>query len=304
MSAKQVLANAKIQLEVKIEDVSHFRPRKGERDAECAIIRLSPTGHGPFFAKIFDEREDSVFISRGMANIRTAEKAAKTLLDQKKVEQAKAEAHESWPDYFGLNASVYLDFEEAVPGHRIPILVLRDPDESKTAGLLTTVLFDKDHSSSFAVRQSRDSWLRMVLARDKEEENTNHFLLLTVTSKESPIAIFHRLIDGKKLVATDYLLTDERRIIRREATITKEEWLEGEPLPEAPASFEEEALEEPEEEPSPDQMVDKSKQIDLTVGKNGKVETYCPKCDKIRRIGAKKLEKGQARCPKCNTLLE
>lgn len=292
MNEVQLLAgNARVELEVEVESLHHFRPRKGESSPEATVIQLSPVERGPYFAKILDEREDSVLISRGVANIRTAEKRVKSLLDQKKVEQAKTEARENWPEFFGLNASVLLDYEEVSSGRRHPVLILRDPENSENEGLLTAISFDKDYSSSFAVRQSRTSWLRMVLAR---EGDINHFLLLTLTSKESPITIFHRKIDGDVLVATDYLLADSRRIIRREATITKEEWLEGEPLPEAVASFEEETLEEPAEEQPPTPVV----------GKNGKVQVDCPECEKKVRVGAKKLATGQARCPKCKKIIE
>ena len=247
---ERVLAkNVKVELKVPVEDVWHFRPRRGEDGRECATIELSPTSKGgPYTARIYDEREDSVFISRGMANIRTAEKAAKSLLNQEKVGKAKTEAHTNWDEYFALNASVHLDYEEASPGRKQPVLVLRDPEESEEEGLLTTITFDKGPGASFSIRNPGDGWCRIVIARGKKDEQINHFLLLTVTSKESPINIFHRIIDHEKLVATDYILTDRRRIVRREATITKEEWLEGEPVPEAVASFEEEVPEPSDEQ--------------------------------------------------------
>jgi hypothetical protein len=245
---RQLAQNVKVVLEVEVESVRHFRPQRGKKDPECAIIQLSPTSKGPYFAKIYDERKDSTFISRGLANIRTAEKAAKSLLDQEKVKQAKDEAHEGWPEFFSRNASIWLDYEEVNPGRKQSVLILRDPEESEEEGLLTAVTFDKGSGASFAIRNLHDSsWLRTVLVRDKDGE-TSHFLILTVTSNKSPINIFHRVIDGKKLTATDYILSDTRRIVRREAKIIKEEWLEGEPFPEAIASSEEEDPSEHSEE--------------------------------------------------------
>jgi len=278
---RQLARNAKVILEVTVESIRHFRPKRGEKDPESAIITLSPTGEGPYFAKIYDERKNSTFISRALANLRTAEKTAKKYLDQDKVDKAKSEAHDGWPEFFGRNASIFLDYEESnTPGRKAPVLILRDPEESEEEGLLTAVTFDKCPGDVFAIRNLHDSWLRMVLDRDKVD-GTSHFLLLTVTSERSPVNIFHRTIDGKKLVATDYILTSKRRIVRREAEIIEEEWLEGEPFPEVIASFEEEAPDAPSEENLADSPVDpniaKAQAVqalkDLGVGKKRDRET-------------------------------
>jgi len=237
----EVLArNARVQLEVPAETLSYFRPRRGETGNEAAIIRLMAMTSSPYFAKIIDEREDSAFIAHGLANIRTAEKAAKSLLDQAKVDAAKTEANEVWPEFLGLNASVLLAFEKTAKGQR-PVLVFRDPEEVEEDGFLSAIAFDKDQFSSFAVRESNDSWIRNVVDREKD---VNHFLLVTVTSRQSPIVIFHREIKDGLLTATDILLSDERRIIRRIARVEEEVWLEGEPNDIAEKV-------EPEKEPEP-----------------------------------------------------
>lgn len=297
---KVLVRNAKVQLEVEVDDLHHFRPRRGEDGNECAIIQLSPTEKGPYFAKIYDEREDSVIISRGMANIRTAEKVARTLLDKDKVKKAKDEAHDSWPEFLALNASVYLDYEETNSGRKQPVLILRDPEGSEEDGLLTAIAFDKGPNSSFAIRDSRDSWLRMVLDRNKEERDS-HFLLVTVTSKESPIVVFHRSIDENYLVATDYILGNTRRIVRRQATIIKEIWLEGEPSPEVIASVEEEVLEEPIEV---EKISGEEEATTATpqVGHNGKTAVECPECGTNSRIGSKKV--GTTKCKTCDEVLQ
>lgn len=302
---RQIARNVKVVLEVPVETVRHFRPQRGKTDPECAVILLSTSGEGPYFAKIYDERENSTLISRGMANIKTAEKAAKSLLDQDKVKQAKDEAREGWPEYFGLNASIFLDYEEAsTSGRKVPVLILRDPEESEEEGLLTAVKFDKCPGDVFAIRNLNDSWIRMVLNRDKGD-GTSHFLILTVTSERSPVNIFHRTIDGANLIATDYILTDKRRIVRREAKITKEKWLEGEPLPEVIASFEEEAPDEHSEEesviPLAANPVKPTPVTPAAAKKNGNRVIVCGQCDKENTV--KKTAK-TAHCTKCKTVLD
>lgn len=292
----QLLArNAKIQLDAGIETLHHFRPRRGEEGNEAAIIRLSAIIGSYYAAKVFDEREDSVLISRGLAGIRTAEKAAKDYMDHQKVDEAIREAKKAWPEYLELNASISLAYE-TTKKRRHPVLVLRDPEEVEPDGLLTAIVFDKDIFSSFGTREAYGSWARTVLDYDSKE-NVNHFLLLTVTSNESPIVVFYREIKEGRLVATDYLLANERRIIRRTAQIETEEWLEGEPLPDTVVSFEEEIPEEPIESSEP------TTQAEHTVGANGKVQVECLVCEQTVRVGVKKLEKGQARCPKCKNLI-
>lgn len=221
----QVLAeNAKVQLgDVPVETLFHFRPRKGEPGHEATIIRLVAKTGSPYALKIIDEREDSVFISRTWANIRTAEITAKKLLDQKKVETAKKEASDLWPEYFGYNASVCLGYDQ---GRQV--LVLRDAEDVEIDGLLKATPLVKDTFSSFTVRQSGKSWMRDVLHLDSETK-TSYFLLVTITSKQSPIVVFHREIKDGIATMTDYLLADERRIVQRTARVEEEVWIEGEP---------------------------------------------------------------------------
>lgn len=273
-----LVKNARIDLDVGVEGLYHFRPHQGEPDIESAVIRLYPHGGGPHCVKILDQREDSVFISRGVANIRTAEKRARNLLDQNKVEQAKTEARENWAAYLSLPASVWLGHDEAKYTYGQPVLVFRDPEGEKTNGLVTSVVFDENVSSHFSTRQERYSWLDMAMCRDRDEQDICHLLFLTVTSENAFIGIYHREIDGQKLVATDYYLDDERRVIRREGQIANEEWLEGasrEPRPEAITSLEKEnevsgetvRVESPDVDPAqPEEDVGLLKEIGFTNG--------------------------------------
>lgn len=290
---RQIAQNVKVVLEVPVETIRHFRPQRGKTDPECAIILLSPTGEDPYFAKIYDERVNSTLISRGLANLRTAEKTAKKYLDQNKVDKARSEARDGWPEFFGHNASVWLDYEEAnTPGRKTPVLILRDPEESEEEGLLTAVTFDKCPGDVFAIRNLQDSWMRMVLFRDKGD-GTCHFLIVTVTSERSPVNIFHRTIDDKKLIATDYILTNKRRIVRREANITNEEWLEGEPFLEVIASFEEEAPDAPSEEVPTDSPANP---VSTAKKSNGSRVINCGQCSEDNTV--KKTAK-TAKCKKC-----
>lgn len=254
----EILArNARVQLNVPTETLSYFRPRRGDVGNEAAIIRLTAVEGSQYFAKIIDEREDSAYIARGLANIRLVEKAAQSLLDQTKVKAAKAEASEAWPEFLGLNASILLAFEETTKGRSHPVLVLRDPEEVEEDGFLSTITFDKDQFSSFTVRESNGSWIRSVVARE-EEENINHFLLITVTDRQSPIVIFHREIKDGLLTATDILLADERRIIRRVAKVEQEVWLEGGPNDDISVEVTAEEV-EPEKKPEPEPAPPKKK---------------------------------------------
>src|SRR3990167_6776297 len=124
----QLLArNVVVKLKTDVVNLGYFRPQRGQGGHQGAVIRLYPCEDAPHFLKIFDQRPDSVEIARGWSNLVAAEKKVKHVLDQEKVEVAKAEAREGWPEYFGLNASVYLDHEEAASGRHYPVIILREP---------------------------------------------------------------------------------------------------------------------------------------------------------------------------------
>lgn len=289
MNAEEMVLckNARVRLTVDLSKVFYFRPDRGKSAAE---IHLTPSANDdPHRLKIYDEREGSILVARKQANIRKAEKESKAFIDQTKIDTAKAEINEIWPERLNSNAAILLGFETIGKDQQMPILILRDAEEIEADGLLTATAFDKDEFSSFSTRAkynpTHENWVRMIMVQN-ENEKTAHFLLVTVTNKEAPITIFYREIKDEKWLATDYKLDHEKNAWQYSGIVESKVHLEGEPaaekmLPDPPA-----IIEVPIETPH----------------KNGKVEAQCPDCDAaVVRINPKML--GKTKCKSCQTLL-
>ena len=281
--------NARVQLVVDLSKVFYFRP---DRVRSVAEIHLIPGPNDDYRRlKIYDEREGSILIARKQANIRKAEKESKAYIDQTKIDAAKAEISEAWPEYLNSNASIHLSFEITGKDQQTDVLILRDAENVNEDGLLTATGFDTDQFSHFTTKATHNktakSWMRPVMIRDVEDDKLRHFLLVTVTRKETPITIFYREIKDNKSMMIDYKLDHERRAWQYDGIITSKVQLEGEPD------------ETVDEEPAVAEPV--TIEIAETPHKNGKVEAECPDCETVVRIAPRML--GKTKCKTCQTVL-
>lgn len=240
MRERLLAKNAKVQVNVPVGSIRHYYPTKGDSETkEASIVRLRAIDHSRYGFPIYDEREDSVMISSALARIRNAEKNVRHLLDKEEVAKAKDEAKIHWPEYFGLNASVWFSYDE----RNNECLILRDPEENEPESLLTCTPLIKDAFSSFSLLPRGINWHWQVLDHN-EEKRISRFLLITVTNEKSPIVVFHREIKDDKCIFTDYIIAMERRVIQRTGTIESEKWLEGGPNPDPVAEEKVEAVTE------------------------------------------------------------
>lgn len=222
--------NAKVEIETSIHDVSYFTPRQGQNAPECAIIDLRPHPNSRALFRILDCRKDSVFIAKAAATIRAAETRAERnkflTVKEEDIAEAKRQAEEGWPAYFGRNAKVVLATEK-IGDRQFPVLILEDPDEGANESLLASTAIEcGTGKGGFFTREHYGAWRRRIMHRD-DETGIRHFMIVTVTSDETPLMLVHRIIKEKSFVEVEYTLKTDVNILERRGRLTKVTVLKG-----------------------------------------------------------------------------
>lgn len=225
-----------------------------------AVVLLAPTEDSQYHYCVYDRRPESIRMAEDICGIRDMRQMMNSSVNAKNspffnvklIDQAEKEAIAEWSEIFNRPAAVFAVIDKG--GHAA--LMLREPKSTGTPNALFTAikLTTGPQLGGFATRESRGSWLRKVRVSDKNQEDVNHFLVITVSFEDSPVMLTLRTVNGDILEETDYTWKGPlSTVVYRKARILEETWLKGGPEKQ-PESENLQIDMQPVNEPEPDEI--------------------------------------------------